>query len=134
MNSLMIVEDFDVPRNILLRRVPRRIRRAVHTLDLERTIKRLRQRVIITTPSPPKRLSHIILDERLDELARRVLTATVEMKNTLIREIMVSRCHVQRIDNQLGAHVIRHRVADNLPVETINYRREIQPALPRVDV
>jgi hypothetical protein len=39
------------------------------------------------------------------------------MKNTLIREIMVSRCHIQRINHQPSAHVIRHRVPDNLFVE-----------------
>jgi hypothetical protein len=42
--------------------------------------------------------------------------------------------HLERVDHQLGTHVIGHAPADDPTAVGVLHRREIQPALPRAQV
>jgi hypothetical protein len=42
--------------------------------------------------------------------------------------------HLERLDDELGAHVVSHRPADDLAAIAIHHRREVQPAFPGADV
>jgi len=56
METCPIIAELDVPRNIFLRLLPRRVNRPVYALDLHRGIERLGQGVIEADPGPPDRL------------------------------------------------------------------------------
>src|SRR5258708_9294955 len=51
--TLPIVADLYVPRNILPRHFPRRVRGPVDALDLHRSVERFSQRILIAYPNPP---------------------------------------------------------------------------------
>ena len=62
------------------------------------------------------------------------LAAAVGRRNAVFFELVVAHGHLQRAGDPLGAYVIGHRIADHRLVEAIDHRRQMQPALPRLDV
>src|SRR6478752_9167687 len=56
------------------------------------------------------------------------------MKNAALNEVVVAGGHLDRVGDQTGAHVIGHRVADELAVEAVDHGGQVQPALPGRDV
>ena len=45
-----------------------------------------------------------------------------------------SEAHLQRVDDQLCAHVLGHRPADDRPREGVLHRRRVDPALPAAQI
>src|SRR5829696_10489013 len=56
------------------------------------------------------------------------------MEDALGCQVVVSGGHLQCIHDEAGAHMLGHRVADDLPVEAVDDGGQIQPALPGVNV
>src|SRR6478672_11441199 len=56
------------------------------------------------------------------------------MKNAALNEVVVAGGHLDRVGDQTGAHVVGHRVADDLAVEAVDHGGYVQPALPGRDV
>lgn len=65
MQPASIVEQFDVPRNILLRRGAGRILGAIHELDLKCPVRGLREGVVETDPGPSDRPQQFQLSQRV---------------------------------------------------------------------
>ena len=80
MNSPVIVEQFDVARNILLRFLPCRVHHLVHSLVLQAREKRFREGVIPTLTGPADRMPQPELDQFFPVFGRRVLCAVVGIK------------------------------------------------------
>jgi hypothetical protein len=74
METHPIIPEFDIPRNILFRLLPRRVNRPVNALDLYRGIERLGQGVIEADPGPPDRLPDPEALQDRGELRRRIIT------------------------------------------------------------
>ena len=58
------------------------------------------------------------------------LRAAVRVEYCVIGERVVTGGHLQRIDDQFGAHVLGHRVPDARLGVAVDHRGEVQPALP----
>jgi hypothetical protein len=55
-------------------------------------------------------------------------------RSEVVLQGMVSGGHVQGIGDQVGAHMVGHRIADDLPIEAVDHGGQIQPAGPGADV
>ena len=75
MKTHPIIAELDVPRNILLRLLPRRVNRPVHALDLHRSIERLGKGVIEADPRPPHGLPDPEALQDRGELRRGIITS-----------------------------------------------------------
>ena len=131
-NSSLIVEQFDVAGNVLLRFLPCRIHDVMHSLVLQAGEKRFRQRIIPTLTGPPDRMPQPKPNQGRPIFGRRVLRTAVGMHNTIRFEPMIPHGHVQRVGDQFGPQVVGHGPADHLAVETITIRlAPIMPAITR---
>ena len=74
MQTRTIIAEFDVPRNILLRLLARRVNRPVNTLDLHRRVERLGQGVIEADSRPPDGLPDPEVFQDRGELRRGIIT------------------------------------------------------------
>src|ERR1700739_1762965 len=134
MNSSVIVEQFDPLSNIGPRFLACRVHHAMHPLVLQACGKRFRERVVPTLTGPPDRMPQPEFDQFLPVFARRVLRAAVGMHNAIRLEPPVAQRHCHRVEHELGAHVVGHRVPDHLAGAAVDQRSQIQPALPCSDV
>jgi hypothetical protein len=48
--------------------------------------------------------------------------------------LAASKRHLQRVEDEIGPHVLRHRPADYAAREGILYRSQVNPALPAAQV
>ena len=104
------------------------------TVHSSNSRKRFRQRIVPTYPGAAYWLPQPELGERGGIFGHIYLAAAARMHNAVCFELVTAHGHLQRAGDQLGAHVIGHRIADHRLVEAVDHRRQMQPALPRLDV
>src|SRR3954470_12488302 len=63
-----------------------------------------------------------------------MVAAPVAVEYAFRCQRMVRRRHPDRRSNEVGAEMVGHRVPDHFLVEAIDHRRQINPALPRLDL
>ena len=134
METLPIIADLDVPGNVLPCFLSRRVRGSIHPLDLNRRVKRFRQRIIETDPGTPDRLADPQVLEHAGELGRGVITPAVRVEYRAGREIDIPGRHLDRRSDQRRLVIVAHRPADDLSGRAVDHRRKIFPPLPRRDV
>src|SRR5215467_8938831 len=129
-----IVADLDVPGNILLRFLPRRVDGTVDPLDLHRRIERLGESIVEAYAGPANGLPDAQALKNGGELGRGVVAAPVRMKNSTLGEIKVACRHLDCRSDERRLVIVIHRPPGHLPGGAVNHRGEIYPALPRRNI
>ena len=80
METSSIIAKLDPPRNIFASLLPGRVNGPVHQLNLQRTVDRFGQGIVIAYSGPPYRLPYPELFQRPGEPGRRVVTSPVGIK------------------------------------------------------
>ena len=102
-------------------------------LAFERGVKALTHRVVVAIAARTHRGANAGGFAAKSESDRRVLRSLIGMVNDSERFTPIDR-HVERVDHELFAHVIRHRPTDNATAEDVEHDGEIQEAAPCRDV
>src|ERR1035438_7597391 len=134
MKASPIVAELDVPRNVCLRLLSRRIGRAVNALDFNCRVERLGERIVIADTCPADRLPYAKPVQDLSELSGRIIAAAVAVKDSTRRETEVTGGHLNRRSDQRCLVIIIHRPPDYLACRAVDHGGEVQPSFPRSDI
>ena len=100
---------------------------AIKQLTFERSEEALAHRVVVSVADGPHRWPHTGLAAPGAEGERGVLAPLVGMIDDVPRPPLTDR-HVERVEHQLGAKVVRYRPADDLPAPGVQHHGEKQEA------
>jgi hypothetical protein len=78
--------------------------------------------------------SQLLTLEALRRPLESALTAVVGVMDRPFRRPAPTNGHLERSDDELGAHVLGHRPADDPAAEEVLHRGQVQPALTGVDL
>ena len=109
-------------------------RTKVYEFFLDGAEEGFRDGVVVTNPGLSDRWSNVVLLAEGAEFAAGVLAATVGMEDHAGRGLAVLQGHVECVDDELGAHVVRDGPANYLARVTVDDGRQERPAGPGLDV
>src|ERR1700722_5145059 len=98
-------------------------------LALKRSVEALAHRVVVAIPNRTHRRPDACFPTTLPEGDRRVLRSLVGVVNDAGRIAPVNR-HIQRIEYELGAQVIRHGPANDAAAARIQHDGDVQESRP----
>ena len=134
MASMAVVEDLDQLGDGARCLKLRAARDAIDELGLQRREEALGDGVVPAVALAAHAADDAGGDQRLAVVAARVLRAAVGVVHEAgVGEAATAR-HLQRVEAELGAHVIGDRPADDAAREQVEDDGEVQPALPRPHV
>src|SRR6266496_4199924 len=131
---LGVVAELDVPGDVLSGVFPGRVGCAVDPLDLYCGVEGFGLGVIVADTGTSDRPAQPEFLGVLGECFGGVLGAAVGVEYGVLGKGVVGGGHVQRSDDEIGAHVVGHRVADARFRVTVDDGRQIEPSLPGADV
>src|SRR6266567_6014381 len=94
MKTHPIVPELNVPRNILLRLLSRRVSCPVDALDFQGGVKGFGQRIVVAYPGPPYGLADPEPFQGRRELGGGIVAAAVRMKNSISGKAEVAGGHL----------------------------------------
>jgi hypothetical protein len=117
-----IVAELDVACHVFAGLFARWVRGAVNPLDLQSRVERFGLGIIKTRSHPPHGMTHIELGGCVGERLAKILGVSVSVEDRLRFETVVARRHAQRVDDQLGAHMIGDGVPDTFFGAAVDHR------------
>lgn len=133
MSPARIVPALDEPENRELRFAPVFEAMLNEQFALECRVETFTHGVVVTVTDRTHRGPNAGFLTTFAECNRGVLAALIGMMNNVVRFSAVER-HVERIEYEFGAQVIRHCPADDAPTENVEYDRKEQKSAPRWNV
>ena len=130
METLPIIAELDVPCDVFACLLPRGVDGTVHSLDFQRAIEALSQRIVIAYPGAADRMPEPVTPQRPDELGGRVIAAAVGVENRVLAERVIAGGHPDSPLDELGLVIIIRSPADHHLRMTVDDRRQVKPALP----
>lgn len=102
----------------------------VGSLNFERAVKRFRERIIETGINATNRLPDVELGGCVGEGMTEILRASIGVENRSRLQAVVAGGHAQRIDDQIGAHMVGDRVTNTFFGAAVNDSGQVGKSLP----
>jgi len=100
----------------------------IEQFALERGEEALAQRIVVSVAHRAHGRAHAGLPAALAECVGRVLAALIGMMDDVRRPALCDG-HVEGVQHQAGAQVVRHRPADDAPTEGVHHYGQVDEAV-----